>query len=195
MSPNFPNNYPINLQKTDVIQVEQGLILSLQFTAFDIQYIHPFDHYCTDHLTIMDGDGTTLMKKSCSTSSDGSSLPANITSTSNVVKLLFITDDSDSGNSGWSVSWSAVTPGKCQQHVWIVLDHSSNFSFLTIMVANAPSISDLHTGLVALACFLFHLAFQSSFFQLNTSSHNRAPTSNGFSISSRKGKGSNSKVV
>ena len=57
-----------------------------------------------DHLTIRDGDGTTLMKKRC-----GSSLPANtIISTSNRVELYFMADYYGDMNSGWSVSWSAV---------------------------------------------------------------------------------------
>ena len=125
-STNYPNNYPNGLEKTETIEVEQGLILSLQFTAFDIDV--KWDSTCDyDHLTITDGDGTTLMEKSCGSSSDGdvivggqsigSSLPAAI-STSNVVNLVFSTNDYDyydGGNSGWSVSWSAVTPGECQQ--------------------------------------------------------------------------------
>ena len=111
-SPNYPGNYPSSLEKTETIQVEEGLILSLKFTAFDIEY----DSTCRyDHLTITDGDGTTLMEKSC-----GSSLPSDIRSTSNIVKLVFITDGSIRGTrTGWSVSWSAVTPGECQQHLWM----------------------------------------------------------------------------
>ena len=98
------------------------MILSLQFTAFDMESC--LSCGC-DHLTIMDGDGTTLMEKSCGATSDGSivignqnmgfSLPVDIISTSNIVKLVFITDNYDDGNSGWNVSWSAVTPGECQQ--------------------------------------------------------------------------------
>ena len=110
-SPNYPGNYTNNLEKTETLQVEEGLILSLQFIAFDIESESTCDY---DHLTITDGEGTTLMEKSC-----GSSLPANITSTSNIVKLVFITDGSVT-RPGWSVSWSAVTPGECQQHVWII---------------------------------------------------------------------------
>ena len=71
----------------------------MQFTAFDLG--------AYDHLTIMDGDGTTLMEKS-----SGTTLPANIISTSNIIKLVFRTDRYDGENSGWSVSWSAVTPGE-----------------------------------------------------------------------------------
>ena len=107
-SPNYPGNYPNNLEKTDTIQVKKGLIISLQFTAFDIESYST--GVCFDHLTITDGDGTTLMEKSC-----GTTLPADITSTSNIVKLVFSTDGYDAGSSGWSVSWSAVTPGECQQ--------------------------------------------------------------------------------
>ena len=120
-SPNYPDNYPNSLLKTEWIEVEEGLVLSLQFTAFDIEY-HSNCNY--DHLTITDGDGTTLMEKSC-----GNYLPSNITSTSNIVKLVFKTDDSVT-RPGWSVSWSAVTPGECQQHVWIALDEFSNSLFL-----------------------------------------------------------------
>ena len=128
-SPNYPNNYPNFLEKTETIQVEQGLILLLQFTAFNIES-HSTCSY--DHLTITDGDGTTLMEKSC-----GTTIPDDITSTSNIVKLVFSTD-SGYTMPGWSVSWSAVTPGECQQYVWIFLNLSNSF-FLTIMVDNALS--------------------------------------------------------
>ena len=119
-SPNHPGNYPDKLRKTQTIQVAQGLVLSLQFTAFDIQY----DSLCSDdHLTITDGDGTILMGRSSSSSSPsspilpaparscGSSLPANITSRTNTVNLMFTTDERDT-RSGWSVSWSTVTDGE-----------------------------------------------------------------------------------
>ena len=102
-SPNYPNNYPNNVEEREMIQVEQGLVIYLQFTSFDIES-HSSCAY--DQLTITDGDGTTLMEKSC-----GSTLPTNIRSTSNLVTLLFVTDSSVT-MTGWSVSWSAVTPGE-----------------------------------------------------------------------------------
>ena len=143
-SPNFPNYYPNNIEKTVQIKVEQGMIISLQFTAFYIEAEYEeyeyeeydyYDYYsnigCPDHLTITDGDGTTLMEKSCGSASNGnieiggqsigSTLPPNITSKSNIVKLHFSTGNG--GNSGWKISWSAVTPGECQhqQHIWIFI--------------------------------------------------------------------------
>ena len=101
-SANYPNNYTDNLERTEMIEVEEGLILSLTFSAFDIHY----SGSCNDHLTITDSDGTTLMEKSC-----GSSLPAAITTRSNIVKLVFSTDYYDNGDAGWSLNWTAVTPG------------------------------------------------------------------------------------
>ena len=98
----------MSLEKTNLIQVQQGLILALQFTVFDVEYQ---SNCYFDHLTITDGDGTILMEKSC-----GTTIPADITS--NIIKLVFITDNYDDSNSGWSVSWSAVTPGECQQYVY-----------------------------------------------------------------------------
>ena len=76
--------------------------LVLQFTAFNIES-HSKCAY--DYLTITDGDGTALKEKAC-----GSTLPTNVTSTSNVVNLFFKTNAAGTGN-GWSVSWSAVTQG------------------------------------------------------------------------------------
>ena len=119
-SPNYPDNYPNNLERTYTIQVGEGLIISLQFTAFQIvaqyDYVYDYETYeyiydyesvvgCYDHLTITDGDGTTLMDKSC-----GSSLPAAITSISNTVKIMFSTDGYRT-ESGWSLNWTAVTAG------------------------------------------------------------------------------------
>ena len=112
-SPNYPGNYPSNLDKSEMILVEQGLILSLQFTAFDI-VPHPACDF--DNLKIADGDGTILMEKSCGSSdgnvviggeSIGSSLPPAIRSRSNTINLVFITDGSVAGT-GWSISWRAV---------------------------------------------------------------------------------------
>ena len=79
--------------------------MSLQFTRFDI------DHTCVDdYLVIMDGDGSVLMEKKC-----GSILPPAMISTSNEIELHFITSDDhhhyQSGRSGWSVSWGAITSG------------------------------------------------------------------------------------
>ena len=122
-SPNYPNNYPDRLDNTELVQVEQGMILSIEFVAFDIDFDPVLcDLNCNcDHLTITDGDGTTLMGKTCGSSSNGSaifegrligsSLPPLIISRSNSISIGFKTGSLGS-KSGWSISWKAVLPGK-----------------------------------------------------------------------------------
>ena len=140
-SPNYPANYPHRLGKTEVIEVQEGLVISLRFNAFDSEF-HSTCKY--DNLTIIDGvDGSTLMEKSCGSTkksngilvggqSIGTTLPADITSTSNIVKLVFITNYKDT-RPGWSVSWSAVAAGECQQHLWMFL---VNFSIIDDALKN-----------------------------------------------------------
>ena len=122
-SPNYPDNYPDRLEKTELVQVEQGMILSIEFFAFDIDFDPVLcDLNCNcDHLTITDGDGTTLMGKSCGSTSNstaifegrliGSSLPPAIVSRSNSISIVFKTGSLGS-KSGWKVNWKAVAPGK-----------------------------------------------------------------------------------
>ena len=107
-SPKFPVKYPNNLQKTDTIQGRDGTVLVLEFTAFDVES-HPSCRF--DYLKIQDGDGTTLMEKTC-----GSSLPDKITSRSNKVFLDFKTNGKGR-RTGWSVHWRDVTlPGVYDQN-------------------------------------------------------------------------------
>ena len=116
-STNHPDNYPHNLNKTQTIEVESGKILRLQFTSFAVIGFPSDSCQGLDFVRITDGDGTTLMDKSCgaSYSIDPSSphyfLPPNITTSSNRVDIFFHTDDDDTAP-GWSLSWSAVTPGE-----------------------------------------------------------------------------------
>ena len=111
----------------ETIQVEEGLVLSLHFFVFDIEY-NPLrcpDCSC-NFMTIIDGDGTVLMGKSCGSvdeknyqvvvagQSIDSSLPPNITSRSNVIKLDFrtIAPTYKMEKRRWGVRWEAVVPGQ-----------------------------------------------------------------------------------
>ena len=125
-SPNFPDNYPNNLEKIQTIQVKSGKILKLEFTHFEVEacnvetwdgtgYVEGTgDTTCPcDFVTITDGDGTILMDKSCGSGNPSRSdyfQPPAITSRSNRVEIFFHTY----GNGhtfGWSLGWAAVTPG------------------------------------------------------------------------------------
>ena len=114
-SPNYPHCYPPNLYppKRQTIRAEQGLVLVLEFTAFETNCY-------SDHLTIEDGDGTTLVERECGVYGQNycdlngqiqcrENLPPVIRSRSNIVHLDFQTN-SNIEFSGWSLNWKAVTP-------------------------------------------------------------------------------------
>ena len=71
---------------------------------------------CPRHFVkITDGDGTTLMDRGCgyserSPTSYGYFLPPIITTLTNTVDIFFHTDGSGA-QKGWSLNWTAVTPG------------------------------------------------------------------------------------
>ncbi len=113
-SPNHPDDYPHNMDKTEIIEVESGKILRLEFTHFAVSGCCGCQN--SDFVKITDGDGTILMDKSCGYSDrDPSSfsyfLPPIITTRSNRVEIFFHTDGSEP-KAGWSLSWSAMTPGE-----------------------------------------------------------------------------------
>ena len=96
--------------------MESGKILRLEFTHFAVYACDVTTCPC-DFVKITDGDGTTLMDNSCGYSYlDPSSslyfLPPIITTRSNRVEIFFHTDGSGDTEPGWSLSWSAVTPGE-----------------------------------------------------------------------------------
>ena len=117
-SPNYPGSYPENYGKTETIKIESGKLIKLVFTHFAV-YGDPNACEIYDHVTITDGDGTTLMAKKCGDASQGPSsqgyfLPPIITTKSDMVDIFFKTNNLGIGpwpRSGWSLSWSAVTPG------------------------------------------------------------------------------------
>ena len=77
-------------------------MLSLKFTAFDIED----DDKCSyDYLEIFDEKKNQLMKKSC-----GSSLPDPITTPTNIVDLVFVTDNTEQ-KTGWKITWTAMKQG------------------------------------------------------------------------------------
>ena len=134
-SPNYPDDYADYTNVKKMIQVEEGLGVSLQFTAFDIGFdeMGPGVKICFDTLDIEDGYDSNdfLLKTACGSSSDeilnlntalnppwesiGSNLPT-FTTKRNSVVLTFNTDgDTSNGpQTGWSVNWSVGAPGECQ---------------------------------------------------------------------------------
>ena len=136
-SPNYPGYYPYNLDKTYMIQVEQGEILLLQFNAFDVAFKRTENGQCNyDFLTIKDGDGTSLLDKACSVTTlageDLPGLPGDILSNTNVVKLIFHTTGMDV-SSGWSLNWTALP-----QVIRLFLEQNDNIFFPQLPDARNP---------------------------------------------------------
>ena len=115
-SPNHPKYYPPNLERTETIQVADEKVLRLEFTIFKVYPCNSDTATCPcDYVKIIDGDGTTLMDRGCGLSYLKPShsyyfLPPIFTTKSSSVDIFFYTDGS-SAYAGWSLNWTAVTPG------------------------------------------------------------------------------------
>ena len=96
-SPNYPCNYPKNLNRTTTITAKEGMVVELEFTAFNTESGY-------DTLAILDNDGTVL-----SNERSGDCLPPKMWSRTNVVHLQFVTN-SGGTRTGWSASWASVAP-------------------------------------------------------------------------------------
>ena len=127
-SPNFPNDYPNNLDRSYTIEVKQGLTVELEFTKFWVafeSYYNINEGYvikCSSaYLTITDGNGTTLMDRDGTAGRYGCGVDVMsspiIIVKSNVVNLHFHTGESPvwknpsygkAEKSGWSLKWKAV---------------------------------------------------------------------------------------
>ena len=121
-SPNYPEVYSPNLDKTEILQVETGKVLRLEFTDFGVQACGDVSSCPCHYVKIIDGDGTVLMDRSCGYSHDDPTTseyfnPPIITSQTNRVEIFFHTDAGGGETTGWSLSWSAVTPGGSQASI------------------------------------------------------------------------------
>ena len=96
-SPNYPCNYSNYVNTTETIRVKEGMVVVLEFTAFNTEGN-------VDKLTIRDSDGTTLMEER-----SGECIPGKIWSKTNVVHLHFDTNGWGT-RTGWNATWAASTP-------------------------------------------------------------------------------------
>ena len=98
-SPNYPRDYPNNLQKTETIRTKKGMVIEIEFTTFKL-------YSSSDWLTIRDGNESILMDTK---NGNGNALPPKIWSFTNVVQFEFVTNSYDT-STGWRATWTAVTP-------------------------------------------------------------------------------------
>ena len=100
-------------------------MLSLEFTAFDIEDHKKCDH---DYFYIMDENKTDLMDLS---EECGSSLPNPIRTKTNIVDLFFVSDKTIQ-KTGWNLTWTTEEHIKCS-----CVDHPSRFFYSYLL--NRPT--------------------------------------------------------
>ncbi|XP_077993791.1 cubilin-like [Glandiceps talaboti] len=101
-SPSHPDSYPHGLSCAYVIDVEEGYIIRLTFNSFQLEQ-HSLCNY--DYVAVYDNctqEGCGLRGKYC-----GSQTPPTITSISNVMTVLFVSDGSISYD-GFSASYVSL---------------------------------------------------------------------------------------
>merc|ERR1719402_1495008 len=98
-SPNYPENYDINMDEEYPINVDEGEVVLLTFTDFDIEK-HPTCGW--DWVIVEDGDGTVLLNWAC-----GTVPPDPITSNTNRITVKFHSDFMVN-KGGFRAEWQAV---------------------------------------------------------------------------------------
>ena len=116
-SPNYPCNYPNNLKQTETIIAKEGMVVDLEFTAFETELY--------DTLEIQDNDGTILLP-----ARGGSNLPPPIRSRTNVVHLRFVTNWYFTQTS-WSANWTSakLTGENLQEQLLFFTNLKTHFYF------------------------------------------------------------------
>jgi len=94
ISENYPGNYPNNFNKNYTINAEDAILIT--FSDFDLE-VHRFCSY--DWLMIVDGDGSTLLSKTC-----GSDIPAPVRTNTNTAVIIFHSDRSENFR-GFNITW------------------------------------------------------------------------------------------
>ena len=126
----------------------------LEFTHFDVQDCGNITTCPCDFVKIRDGDGITLMDRSCGYSSlEPSHLPLQIMTRSNRVEIFFSTDD-DQTNTGWSLRWRAVTPGLGAfnlNSIFIISSLFKNFNKLTMNTYSNGYLGEFFRHILLLA--------------------------------------------
>ena len=95
-SPNFPENYPINVDETWNLEVAAGQKIKLTFDSFDLEA----NYYCSyDYVQVSFG---SVEEKHC-----GSTKPEPIISSGNNMTVTFHSDYSVN-HAGFNATWEAV---------------------------------------------------------------------------------------
>ncbi|NP_445784.3 cubilin precursor [Rattus norvegicus] len=116
-SPGHPNVYPRGVNCTWHVVVQRGQLIRLEFSSFYLEF-----HYnCTnDYLEIYDTAAQTFLGRYC-----GKSIPPSLTSNSNSIKLIFVSD-SALAHEGFSINYEAIDASSV-----CLYDYTDNFGMLS----------------------------------------------------------------
>merc|ERR1719369_282149 len=93
-SENYPDNYPKNFNRNYTINARDTIVIT--FSDFDLEV----ERVCSyDWLMIVDGDGSTLLSKTC-----GSDIPAPVRTNTNTAVIIFHSDRSETFR-GFNITW------------------------------------------------------------------------------------------
>ena len=109
-------------------------MLRIEFTKIAIWWAEMCPN---DYVKITDEDGTTLMDRGCgygpgNKASASYFLPPIITTLTNTVNIFFHTDASGA-QKGWSLKWTAVTPGL--KPLLAILTHDCNIIIIVFLIS------------------------------------------------------------
>ena len=115
-SPNYPEDYPDNVEKINTIQVENEKRVLLEFTDLAVWVCGGVDTCSCDHVNVTDETGAALMNKTCGYSNRKPKeklyfKPPVIKSKSNTVRIFFHSDGLYTRN-GWSLKWISISAGQ-----------------------------------------------------------------------------------
>ena len=110
-SPNYPSNYPDSKDEEYKVDAGTGSVVALTFSHFTLE---KSDGCAYDWVQVVDGDGSSLLAKTC-----GTSLPAVVKSKTQSLTVKFHSDTSDNF-AGFRATWEAVksSPPKVEFITW-----------------------------------------------------------------------------
>ena len=109
-SPNFPENYMNNMDKSYIIQAPQGHVIRIKFNYFYVEGLNVSSKCKSDYMTIQDGISNQEMFFLFDNSAGMCGYMCNIddiVSTVDKIKIKFVTDGKVT-QAGWSLNYSAV---------------------------------------------------------------------------------------
>jgi len=106
---NYPKNYANNIleNKTTIRAANPDDTLEIEFLDFDLEGKWGYTFCPYDWVKIEDGDGSTLLDKTCE-----DTLPGTIMTNTSTAVIIFNTDRSVTGK-GYKISWKSKSKGSC----------------------------------------------------------------------------------